>query len=202
MQRQSPVAEYLDALTGALSFDRRLARRVRQEAEDHLHEALAVAGDVSVDAQSRAIRQFGDALEIANQYAALSLLTQTRRTGTAVVVAVAGIYLTMKGRLAWYGLMQWALSAELQDYGRLGLAFNRCSFTLALVLGIGGWIYIGSRRVAARFSTACRDQLRRSLALQSRHRARSSRRSSRMWCSRACGSSPPNPLRQRQFLCC
>jgi hypothetical protein len=61
--------------------------------------------------------------------------------------------------------MQWALSAELQDYGRLGLAFNRCSFALALVLGIAGWIYIGSRRVATRFSTACRDQLRRSLAI-------------------------------------
>jgi hypothetical protein len=43
---------------------------------------------------------FGDAREIASQYSALSLLRQTRRTGAVVVLAVAGIYLTMKGRLA------------------------------------------------------------------------------------------------------
>jgi uncharacterized membrane protein YecN with MAPEG domain len=165
MQQPSPVAEYLDALTGALSFDPLLGRRVRQEAEDHLHEALAAAGDASVDAQRRAIGAFGNAQEIASQFAALSLLTQTRRTGAVVVVGVAGIYLTMKGRLAWYGLMQWAMSAELQEYGRLSLAFNRCSFILALVLGIVSWVYIASRPVSTRLHAAYRNQLRRGLAI-------------------------------------
>ena len=122
MQRPALVADYLDTLTRELSFDPALARRVRQEVEDHLHEDAA--GDASVEAQQRAVRNFGDAREIASQYAALSLLRQTRRTGAVVVLAVAAIYLTMKSRLAWYGLMQWMLSADLQDYGRIGLAVN------------------------------------------------------------------------------
>jgi hypothetical protein len=163
MQQPAPVSDYLDTLTHELSFDPRLAQRVRQEVEDHLHEAAA--GDASVEAQQRAVPNFGDAREIASQYAALSLLRQTRRTGAVVVLAVAGIYLTMKSRLAWYGLMQWMLSADLQDYGRIGLAINRCTFTLALLLGVVGWVYIGSRRVSARFHVAYRDQLRRGLAI-------------------------------------
>jgi hypothetical protein len=163
MRQPTPISDYLDTLTSELSFDPPLARRVRLEVEDHLHEAAA--GDASVEAQQRAVRAFGDAREIARQYTALSLLRQTRRTGAIVVLAVAGIYLTMKSRLAWYGLMQWMLTADLQDYGRLGLAINRCTFTLALLLGIAGWVYIGSRQVSATFHTAYRDQLRRGLAI-------------------------------------
>jgi hypothetical protein len=163
MRQPTPISDYLDTLTSELSFDPPLARRVRQEVEDHLHEAAA--GDASVEAQQRAVRNFGDVREIARQYTALSLLRQTRRTGAVVVLAVAGIYLTMKSRLAWYGLMQWMLTADLQDYGRLGLAINRCTFTLALLLGIAGWVYIGSRQVSATFHTSYRDQLRRGLAI-------------------------------------
>jgi hypothetical protein len=163
MRQPAPVTDYLDTLTSELSFDPRLAQRVRHEVEDHLHEAAA--GDASIEAQRRAVRSFGDAREIASQYAALSLLRQTRRTGAVVVLAVAGIYLTMKTRLAWYGLTQWMLSPDLQDYGRIGLAINRCTFSLALLLGVAGWVYIGSRRVSARFHAPYRDQLRRGLAI-------------------------------------
>jgi hypothetical protein len=166
MQQPSPVAEYLETLSRALSFDPPLARRVRQEAEDHLHEAVAAAaGDASIEEQHRAVRRFGNARDIASQYAASSLLSQTRRTGAVVVLAVAGIYLTMKGRLAWYGLTQWGLSSDLQDYGRLGLVFNRVSFTLALVLGVVGWIYIASLRVSPRLHATYRNQLRRGVAI-------------------------------------
>jgi hypothetical protein len=57
------------------------------------------------------------------------------------------------------------LSADLQDYGRIGLAINRCIFTLALLLGVVGWIYIGSGPVSARFHAAYRAQLRHGLAI-------------------------------------
>jgi dsRNA-specific ribonuclease len=35
------ISDYLESLVGALSFDRSLSRRVRQEVEDHLREAVA-----------------------------------------------------------------------------------------------------------------------------------------------------------------
>src|SRR5712692_10385719 len=68
-----PVADYLGRLMRELSFDLPLASRVCQEVEDHLDEAVAAMGDSLIEAQGRAIRNFGDAREIASQYAALSL---------------------------------------------------------------------------------------------------------------------------------
>ena len=55
MPQRSPVADYLDALTRDLGFDRPLAHRVRQEVEDHLWEATAANGDSSMEAQARAV---------------------------------------------------------------------------------------------------------------------------------------------------
>jgi hypothetical protein len=68
----------------------------------------AVAADPSVEdreAQRRAIASFGDPRLIAAQLAAVSLEKQTRRTGAAVILIVAGVYITMKARVAWYALM-------------------------------------------------------------------------------------------------
>jgi hypothetical protein len=55
------ISDYLDSLVGALSFDRPLSGRVRQEVEDHLREAVAAdpAGD-GPEAERRAIANFGD----------------------------------------------------------------------------------------------------------------------------------------------
>ena len=52
MPQRAPVADYLDALTRELSFDRSLAHRVRHEVEDHLWEATAANGDASIEAQA------------------------------------------------------------------------------------------------------------------------------------------------------
>jgi hypothetical protein len=117
MPQRSPVADYLGALTRELGFDRPLAHRVRQEVEDHLWEATAANGDSSIEAQARAVRCFGEAREIASQYAALSLLRQARRSGAIIVLASGALYIAMKGRVAWYGLMQWALSDAMQPGG-------------------------------------------------------------------------------------
>ena len=50
------ISDYLESLVGALSFDRSLSRRVRQEVEDHLREAVA-ADPVrdGIEAERRAI---------------------------------------------------------------------------------------------------------------------------------------------------
>ena len=117
MPQRSPVADYLGALTHDLGFDRPLAHRVRQEVEDHLWEAAAANGDTSIETQERAVRRFGEAREIAGQYAALSLLRQARRSGAIIVLALGALCIAMRGRVAWYGLMQWALSDTLQPVG-------------------------------------------------------------------------------------
>src|SRR6516225_6076827 len=165
MPQRAPVADYLDALTRELSFDRSLAHRVRQEVEDHLWEAAAANGDTSIETQERAVRRFGEAREIAGQYAALSLLRQARRSGAIIVLASGVLYIAMKGRAAWYGLMQWALSDTLQPVGKMVLAIDRTAYILAFLLGVLGWAYVSSRRVSPRFDTACRSQLKWSLWL-------------------------------------
>jgi hypothetical protein len=165
MRQPDHVADYLDTLTRELSFDLPLAHRVRREVEDHLREVAAASGDGSIEAQARAIRNFGDAREIASQYAALSLLRQTRQTGAIVVVASGVLYLAMKGRIAWYGLMQWTLSDNLQGVGKVVLAIDRPAYILAFLLGAAGWAYISSGHVSARFNARCRQRLRRGLLL-------------------------------------
>jgi hypothetical protein len=165
MRQPDRVADYLDTLMRELSFDLPLAHRVRQEVEDHLCEAAAASGEGSIEAQARAIRNFGEARAIASQYAALSLLRQTRRSGAIVVVASGVLYLAMKGRISWYGLMQWTLSDDLQGVGKIVLAIDRYAYILAFLLGAAGWAYISSGRVSARFNARCRKRLRRGLLL-------------------------------------
>ena len=117
------------------------------------------------EAQARAVRCFGEAREIASQYAALSLLRQARRSGAIIVLASGALYIAMKGRMAWYGLMQWALSDAMQPVGKVVLAIDRTAYILAFLLGAVGWAYISSRRVSPRFHALCRAQLKRGLLL-------------------------------------
>jgi hypothetical protein len=160
MPQRAPIADYLDALTGELGFDRSLAHRVRREVEDHLWEATTANGDTSIEAQTRAVMSFGAARVIAGQYAALSLLRQARWNGAIIVLASGALYIAMKGRAAWYGLMQWALSDALRPVTAVVLAIDRAAYILAFLLGVVGWAYISSRRVSSRFDTACRSQLK------------------------------------------
>jgi hypothetical protein len=86
-----------------------------------------------------------------------------RRSGAVIVVASGVLYLAMKGRVAWYGLMQWALSENLRPVAKIMVAVDVSAYVLAFLLGAVGWAYISSRRVAPRFHAGCRAQLRRGL---------------------------------------
>jgi len=165
MPQRAPIADYLEALTRELSFDRSLAHRVRLEVEDHLWEATTANRDTSIEAQARAVMSFGEVRKIADQYAALSLLRQARRSGAIIVLASGVLYIAMKGRVAWYGLMQWALSDTLRPVGKMVLAIDRAAYILAFLLGAVGWAYISSRRVSPRFDATCRSQLKWSFRL-------------------------------------
>jgi hypothetical protein len=155
------ISDYLETLAGALSFDRPLSRRVRQEAEDHLRAAVAAdpRGD-GPEAERRAIAGFGDPYVIATQFAVVSLANHTRRVGGVLILVIAGVFIAMKARVAWYTIMQCAISEDIRAASGIVGLVDRCSFWLSVIVGIGGWAYIGGRRIPAAFSTGYRKQLR------------------------------------------
>jgi hypothetical protein len=156
------TSDYLESLAGALSFDRSLSRRVRQEVEDHLRQAVAAdpEGD-GLEAQQRAIANFGHPHVIAAQFAVVSLAQQTRRVGVAIILLVAGVFIAMKARVAWYAVMQCAISDDIRTVSGIIGSIDRYSFWLSVIIGIGGWAYISRRRILAASHSACRTHLRR-----------------------------------------
>ena len=160
------IQDYLDGISRELDFDRSLARCVRQEVEDHLWEAVAAdpAGNL-LEAQRRAVANFGDARVIAAQFAVVSLARQSRRAGVAAVLVVAGIFIAIKARVAWYAATQWAISDDLRAVGGLVGMVDRYAFLLAAIVGLGGWLYIRSREIPAALHPEYRRQLHRFFVL-------------------------------------
>ena len=160
------IDAYVNSLLGALRHDRSLARRLRREVEDHLWEAVRADPSVeSREAQRRAIAVFGNPGLIAAQFAAVSLQKQTRRTGAAVVLIVAGVYITMKARVAWYALMECAISNEIAAIAQLVGSIDRYSFWLSVVLGAGCWAYSGRGGFQVSLSRKHRNLCRRFIFL-------------------------------------
>lgn len=156
------IADYLDRLAHELDFDRSLSRCVRQEVEDHLWEAVAAdSSENEAEAQQRAVANFGDARTIAAQFAVVSLARYSRRAGVAAVLVIAGVYLAMKVRVAWYAAMPWAFSDETGTLRTAAATTDRYAFWLAVLVGLGGWIHIRSCAIPAGFHPAYRRRLRR-----------------------------------------
>jgi hypothetical protein len=141
MSQPSAITEYLDELTRELAFDPRLSRRVRHEVHDHLCEAVdAESGEAAGSAEERAIARFGRPREIAAQYKALAIYTRMRQVGAIVILAVAGIFFAMEGRVVWYGFVRWPVSDELQALGAALLPVDRYAFLAAALLAICAWL--------------------------------------------------------------
>jgi len=137
------IADYLDKLSTALSFDRSLSRCVREEVEDHLREAVAAdPGADRREAEARAIARFGDPLVIAAHFVVVSLRRETRRVGATVLVAIAGIFIMMKARLAWYALIEWPLADDMRALGSAVGLIDAYAFWISLIIGLGGFAYI------------------------------------------------------------
>jgi hypothetical protein len=160
------IADYLERLERELNFDRSLSKCVRQEVEDHLWESVAAdASGNTPQAELRAIANFGDARAIAAQFSIVSLARQSRRAGIAAVLIIASVFIAMKARLAWYVAAQWTLADDLRAFGGLVGQIDRYAFWLAIMIGLGGWLYIRSRQTPAAFDPAYHGQLRRFLLL-------------------------------------
>jgi hypothetical protein len=167
MRSPAPVADYLDALEGALSFDAALARRVRREAADHLWESVdaAVARDIpGAAAEARAVAGFGDPRALARAYAAISLFRQTRRLGMTAVLVPAGIFLAMWLRFFALGGML-RLSGDIERIRAVVLAVDFWSFRAAFAIGLVLLVGALRRRVPAAFHERQGTELRRYLLL-------------------------------------
>ena len=66
------ISDYLESLADALRFDRSLSRRVQQEVEDHLWEAVAAhPGSDRPEAEQRAIANFAVSSQLSSPWCRL-----------------------------------------------------------------------------------------------------------------------------------
>ena len=158
------ISAYAESLAARLSFDRSLARCVRQEVEDHLQQAVAAdaTGD-PLETQRRAIANFGDPCVIAAQFAMASLVGQTRKAGATVVLVIAGVFLAMASRVAWYDLTQWAVCEATRPLGETVGLIDRAAFCFALLSGIAGRAYVGRSQTPIAFDPSYQRQQSRFL---------------------------------------
>ncbi len=155
------IPDYLESLARELDFDRSLSRCVRQEVEDHLWEAVAADSTGNLlEAQQRAIANFGDVRAIAAQFAVVSLAKHTRRAGVAAVLVIASDLIAMKARVAWYAAAQWGISDDMRALRGLVILIDRYAFWMSVIIGLGALAYILSREIPAAFYPAFRRQLR------------------------------------------
>jgi hypothetical protein len=166
MQETCMISDYAALLAGKLSFDPLLSRRVREEVEDHLCEAVAASAACDMrEAERLAIARFGDPHAIAAQLALAALAKHSRKMGVALVMLVAGVYTVMKARIAWYTATQWTLHGDFKGAGNVVGLLDARAFWLSVILGVLAFGYIHSRRVTVDFRPACRRQLGRFLLL-------------------------------------
>lgn len=166
MQEPGVISQYVKSLAAELHLDPLLSRRLQQEVEDHLQEA--VAADPTADrreAERRAVANFGDARVIAAQFTVVSLAKQAKRAGIAAVTIIAAIFLVMKARLTWYVVMQSPTPDQWGTVRGIVGSIDRYAFWLSVFLGIAAWMYIGSRAIPAAVTVEYRAQLRRFLFL-------------------------------------
>lgn len=157
------MAAYLDTLAEELSFDPRLARRMRAEAEDHLQEAIASDPmGATIETERRAISRFGAARDIAAQCALPSLVQQVKKAGATATLIAIGLLIAMKSRLAWYGATSPISPDPHLDQLRMVISsIDRYAFWCALLIAMCGWSYISIGRASG--SLVLRRRLRQSL---------------------------------------
>jgi hypothetical protein len=155
------ISEYLETLSAALSFDRALAQRVRREVEDHLQEAIAAdLSNAGAAGEQRAIADFGDARALAAQFAMVSVAKQTRKLSAALILVIAGVFVAMKGRIAWYVATGADFGHDMTWLTRIVGSMDRYSFWLSAIVGTCSFAYVVGRPIPTLVDARCRRQLR------------------------------------------
>jgi hypothetical protein len=146
---REPIADFGSAVARELSFDPRLARRLRAEVEDHLHEA--VADPHGENALAEVICAFGDPRTFARQFLATALLSLARRAAAVTALAVVGMFGAMEARAAWYGWVNWPVSDQVRAANAIGHPVDRFAFAFAAAFALSALAYVITRRTPARF---------------------------------------------------
>lgn len=166
MEDAGVIADYIGGLAHRLAFDRALARSACREVEDHLREAAAAAPTNDPGAAERwAVARFGDPRALAAELAVVSLTQDSRRTSAAAILAIAGVFVAMKGRLAWYGMAATSVRDDLQVASHIVGLIDRYAFWTAALVGIAAWLSIVGRRAGATAMSSHRRRLRRVVRL-------------------------------------
>ena len=141
---------------------------MRREVEDHLWEAVAAdATSGGLEAERRAVANFGDPRVIAAQFAVVSLGKQARRVSVSALVVITAVAIAMQARLTWYAVTQWPAVSTMATFGAMVASIDRYAFWLSVLVGISASVYIDSRRIPVAFTAEYRGQLRRFRLLSS-----------------------------------
>ena len=152
MRQREPIADFGSAVARELSFDPRLARRLRAEVEDHLHEAVADRADVNGENElAEAMCAFGDPRAFARQFLATALLSLARRAAVVTALAVVGMFGAMETRAVWYGWVNWPASDQVRAANAIGHPVDRFAFALAAAFALSSIAYVITRRAPVRF---------------------------------------------------
>ena len=152
MRPRESVADFGSAVARELSFDPRLARRLRAEVEDHLHQALADHGDPHCeDRLAEVMCAFGDPRAFARQFLATAMLSLARRAAAVTALAVVGMFGAMEARAAWYGWVNWPVSNHVRVANSIGHPVDRFAFALAAAFALSALAYVMTRRAPVRF---------------------------------------------------
>jgi hypothetical protein len=152
MRPREPIADFGSAVARELSFDPRLARRLRAEVEDHLHEALADRADPNDEKRlAEVMCAFGDPQAFARQFLATALLSLARRAAAVAALAVVGMFGAMEARAAWYGWVNWPVSDHVRAANAIGHPVDRFAFVLAAACALSALAYVITRRAPVRF---------------------------------------------------
>ncbi|HZP75612.1 MAG TPA: hypothetical protein VFB45_05665 [Pseudolabrys sp.] len=155
MRPREPIADFASAVARELSFDPRLARRLRAEVEDHLHEAVANrANPQGGNGPAEVMCAFGDPQAFARQFLATALLSLARRAAAVTALAVVGMFGAMETRAAWYGWVNWPVSDHLRAANAIGHPVDRIAFALAAAFALSALAYVITRRAPAGFYAA------------------------------------------------
>ena len=152
MRPREPIADFASAVARALSFDPKLARRLRAEVEDHLHQAAADRADPNGDnGLAEVMCAFGNPKAFAQQFLATALLSLARRAAAVTALAVVGMFGAMEARVVWYGWVNWPASDYVRAANSIGHPVDRFAFVLAAAFALSSLAYIITRRAPVRF---------------------------------------------------
>jgi hypothetical protein len=123
------IDAYLSEFDRHLGFDRKLARRVRDEIGSHLAEAAEHDGD-----EAKAVARFGDPKLLSKSFVESALPGRLRTTGLWLAILAAATFMLMRLRSIWFdlGVEREGLFADLTNVDRAG-------FVLGLILAGYAW---------------------------------------------------------------